>query len=85
MIIFLFLLPLIICQEVALVTNVEPNSFIMFYAPWCEHCKSMKVDWDKFNDKYYEQINILKIDCTESKNVCAQYGVSAYPMLLYVD
>ena len=45
----------------------------------------MKVDWDKFNDKYSEQINILKIDCTESKNVCAQYGVSAYPMLLYVD
>ena len=45
----------------------------------------MKVDWDKFNDKYHEQISIAKIDCTESKNVCAQYGVSAYPMLLYID
>ena len=80
---FLFLLPLVSC--VPLLDSVTPNTFIMFFAPWCEHCKTMKSHWDLFYSTYNHEINIASVDCDVQPIVCQSYGVTSYPMLMFID
>ena len=42
--------------------------FIKFYAPWCGHCKALAPIWSSFHSQYGSQLNIAKVDCTDSKS-----------------
>merc|ERR1712039_538404 len=58
----------------------------MGMAPWCDHCKRLKPEWDKLIEKYKESKTTLVgvIDCTEEgKKVCSQQHVRGYPSLKF--
>ncbi|XKL64506.1 hypothetical protein PGB90_004592 [Kerria lacca] len=61
------------------------TSLVMFYAPWCGHCKRLKPDFEKaaqLLSRNDPPIALLKVDCTESgKTTCNNHGVSGYPTL----
>jgi len=61
------------------------NTLVMFYAPWCGHCKRMKPEFDKAAIELAASdppVQLIKVDCTEAgKDTCGQYGVSGYPTL----
>ena len=55
---------------------------VMFYAPWCGHCQSLKPKWEQAaKNNSNGLIKFAKIDCTTNQGVCGQYGIQGYPTI----
>jgi len=61
------------------------TALVMFYAPWCGHCKKLKPEFDKASKDLLANdppVNLAKIDCTEvGKDTCNRFEVRGYPTL----
>eukprot|EP00457_Paulinella_chromatophora_P007298 gb/GEZN01007321.1/.p1 GENE.gb/GEZN01007321.1/~~gb/GEZN01007321.1/.p1 ORF type:complete len:219 (-),score=47.79 gb/GEZN01007321.1/:194-850(-) len=60
-------------------------AFVMFFAPWCGHCKKMKPDWEKLGGDFSASKTVLigNVDCTVEKDLCSKFGVQGYPTIKY--
>ncbi|OCT60909.1 hypothetical protein XELAEV_18046933mg [Xenopus laevis] len=67
----------------------KKHSLVMFYAPWCPHCKSSVPDFTTAADTFKDDRKIAygAVDCTKEKNqgVCKQEGVEGFPTFNYYN
>ena len=62
---------------------------VMFFAPWCGHCKRLAPTWQdlsvKFNEKDEDEQDVLigKVDCTVETALCSAQDVTGYPTLKF--
>ncbi|KAJ8321708.1 hypothetical protein KUTeg_000179 [Tegillarca granosa] len=65
----------------------KSNHFVMFFAPWCGHCKRLSPTWDELGKEYNNndgsEVRIAKVDCTIDTGLCAKYDVTGYPTLKF--
>ncbi|XP_053302867.1 protein disulfide-isomerase A3 [Pleuronectes platessa] len=54
---------------------------VMFYAPWCGHCKKLAPDFEKAATKLKGSVQLAKVDCTAHSETCGRFGISGYPTL----
>ncbi|CAL8293129.1 unnamed protein product [Merluccius merluccius] len=54
---------------------------VMFYAPWCGHCKKLSPDFAKAASWLKGSVQLAKVDCTANADTCRGFGASAYPLL----
>ena len=63
--------------------SFEPNVavgawFVMFYAPWCEHCKAVEPVWASLAKEAHERglpVTLAKVECPSAMEVCHAQGV----------
>jgi hypothetical protein len=57
-------------------------SFVMYYAPWCPHCKTAMPDWDALGTTQTiggSTVKISKVDCDANPDVAKAKNVAGYP------
>jgi len=58
---------------------------VMFYAPWCGHCKHMMPAWVELGTRLKnDNINVGRLDCTKYSNVAQLFGVRGFPTVKYI-
>eukprot|EP00915_Cephaloidophora_sp_WS-2016_P001555 GHVH01002170.1.p1 GENE.GHVH01002170.1~~GHVH01002170.1.p1 ORF type:complete len:355 (-),score=53.62 GHVH01002170.1:832-1896(-) len=66
------------------VKESEYPSLVLFYAPWCGHCKAMMGDYNKLAGYMKDKtVNIIMVDATEEKTLASKFKIQGFPSLIY--
>jgi len=65
--------------------GATPRALVMFFAPWCGHCKRVKPDWVSAAAELEGKDlgGIAAVDCTQAKPTCSKFGVKGFPTIKY--
>uniref|UniRef100_A0A674CZV2 Protein disulfide isomerase family A, member 5 n=1 Tax=Salmo trutta TaxID=8032 RepID=A0A674CZV2_SALTR len=71
------------------VLKKKKHALVMFYAPWCPHCKNAVPHFTTAADLFKEdrKIAYAAVDCTKGQNqeLCKQESVEGYPTFNYYN
>ncbi len=63
------------------------RGIVVFYAPWCGHCKSMVGDFKELATKVQKQSKAYcgGFNCVEHKSLADEMGIKGFPTIKTVD
>ncbi|KAL7414129.1 thioredoxin-like protein [Mrakia frigida] len=70
-------------KEFNKVMKEDRMSMVVFYAPWCGHCKNLAPEYAQAATSLSPIIPFYSVDCDEDANkpLCAKYDVKGFPTI----
>jgi len=54
------------------------------YAPWCSHCKTLRVEWAKLATRLKGIAKVAKLDASVNRQFDQTYGLKGYPTIVLI-
>jgi protein disulfide-isomerase-like protein len=68
-------------KELTASTFGKNDKVVMFYAPWCGHCKTTAPIFDSVADAMKQQLYV--VNCDKESELASQQGIQGFPTILY--
>ena len=65
------------------VTDSDELWLILFYAPWCGHCKAFHPEFEKVSKATKGLFKIGAVNCEDEKDLAQKYKIDGYPTVLF--
>jgi protein disulfide-isomerase-like protein len=58
---------------------------VMFFAPWCGHCKTLEPTWQELQQNFdgYNGIKLLQVNGQDNQDLVQMHGVRGFPTVKY--
>jgi thioredoxin domain-containing protein 5 len=67
----------------------QHRTFVMFFAPWCGHCKRLGPAWQALANASdgggLDGAKVARVDCSRHSALCTKYAVRGFPTLLLFE
>ena len=61
--------------------NSSEPTLVLFYAPWCGHCKKLEPVYNQFQQSYSGPAKVVSVNCDENKEIAQQHGIKGFPTI----
>lgn len=78
----------VVIEEAGTSSDPAQKRLVLFYAPWCPHCKSMlegdKAVWPMLGQRFrgHPVVKVEQVDCDAKPDMANKYGIKGFPTVM---